>query len=120
HVERAVLDAAAEVAVPLAIAMLCVVAVFLPSFAMQGAARALFVPLSLSVGFSMFASYLLANTLVPVLSVWAFRSRRASHQSMETDPGFFLRLQRGYVARLQPLVTHRLPVLVVYLLICGA
>ena len=121
RVERAVLDATREVAVPLVIAMLCVVAVFLPSFAMQGAARALFIPLSLAVGFSMFASYLLANTLVPILSVWAFRSRRGTtHESAQSGPGFFVRLQRAYVARLQPLVAHRLPLLCVYLLICGA
>lgn len=120
RVERAVLDAVREVAVPLVIAMLCVVAVFLPSFAMQGAARALFVPLSLAVGFSMFASYVLANTLVPILSVWAFRARRATDHAVQGEPGFFARMQQGYVARLRPLVAHRLAVLLVYLLICGA
>jgi multidrug efflux pump subunit AcrB len=121
HVERAVFDAGREVAVPLAIAMLCVVAVFLPSFAMQGAARSLFVPLSLAVGFSMFASYALANTLVPILSVWAFRgSRAAQHGASQAEPGFFARMQDRYVARLRPLVAHRAVVLCVYLLICGA
>ena len=35
---------------------------------MQGAARALFVPLSLAVGFAMIASYILSSTFVPVLS----------------------------------------------------
>jgi len=44
--------------------MLCIVAVFLPSLLMQGAARALFVPLSLAVGFSMVTSYLLSSTFV--------------------------------------------------------
>jgi len=119
RVERAVLNAVREVAVPLAIAMLCVVAVFLPSFAMQGAAKALFVPLSLAVGFSMFASYVLANTLVPILSVWAFRARRARHHDVEGEPGFFERMQNGYAARLRPLVAHRSVVLVVYLVICA-
>ena len=41
-----------------------------PSFFRQGAARALFVPLSLTVGFAMVTSYLLASTFVPVLSTW--------------------------------------------------
>jgi multidrug efflux pump subunit AcrB len=40
---------------------------------MQGAARALFVPLSLAVGFAMITSYLLSSTFVPVLSVWLLR-----------------------------------------------
>jgi multidrug efflux pump subunit AcrB len=120
RVERAVLEAGREVAVPLLIAMLCVVAVFLPSFAMQGAAKALFVPLSLAVGFSMLASYLLANTLVPVLSIWAFRVRHRAENVNESDPGFFPRLQRAYTKRLGPLVAHRSWILPAYLLICAA
>ena len=118
-VERAVLDAGVEVAVPLAIAMLCVVAVFLPSFAMQGAAKALFVPLSLAVGFSMVASYVLANTLVPVLSVWAYRAGHAT-RGKDTDPGFFARMQEGYRRSLRPLVAHRWVVAVIYVITCAA
>ena len=53
--------------------MLCILAVFIPSFFMQGAAQALFVPLSLAVGFAMVASYLLSSTFVPVLSIWLLR-----------------------------------------------
>jgi multidrug efflux pump subunit AcrB len=67
---RAVLDSGKEVALPRLLAMLCVVAVFLPSFFMDGAARALFLPLSLAVGFAMAASYFLASTLVPVVAAW--------------------------------------------------
>jgi len=119
-VERAVLDASHEVVVPLLIAMLCVVAVFLPSFAMQGASRALFVPLSLAVGFSMIASYLLANSLVPVLSVWAFRRWHHAGEASDSDPSLFLRMQSGYRKRLEPLVRHRVPVLLGYLAACAA
>ena len=53
--------------------MLCVLAVFLPSFFMEGAARELFVPLSLAVGFAMVAAYFLSSTLRPVMSVWMLR-----------------------------------------------
>ena len=67
-----------DTAVPRLLAMLCVLAVFLPSFFMQGAARALFVPLSLAVGFAMVASYLLSSTFVPVLSAWLLRRRPAA------------------------------------------
>ena len=41
---------------------------------MVGAAKALFVPMALSVGFSMIASYILSSTLVPVLTVWLVRA----------------------------------------------
>jgi multidrug efflux pump subunit AcrB len=69
-----------ETAVPRLLAMLCILAVFIPSFFMQGSARALFVPLSLAVGFAMVTSYLLSSTLVPVLSVWLLRSHTPSHR----------------------------------------
>ncbi len=67
---RAALDAIGETALPRLLAMLCVLAVFVPAFFMTGAARALFMPLALAVGISMAASYVLSSTLLPVLSVW--------------------------------------------------
>src|SRR5262245_15504763 len=70
---RAVRLGNSETAVPRLLAMLCIVAVFVPSFFMEGAARALFVPLSLAVGFAMVTSYFLSSTFVPVLSVWLLK-----------------------------------------------
>src|SRR5437867_12410479 len=77
-VAEGVLDASGEVVVPRLLAMLSVVAVFVPSFFMMGVSRSLFVPLSLAVGFSMIASFLLASSLVPVLSVWLLGKHRVS------------------------------------------
>ncbi|HEY7288602.1 MAG TPA: efflux RND transporter permease subunit [Vicinamibacterales bacterium] len=74
-----VYDASGEVVVPRLLAMLAVVAVFVPSFFMAGVSQSLFVPLSLAVGFSMIASFVLSSSLVPVLSVWLLGKRR--HQS---------------------------------------
>jgi multidrug efflux pump subunit AcrB len=70
---QAVLAASREVAVPRLLAMLSVLAVFLPSFFMTGPSQSLFVPLSLAVGFSMGASYLLSSSLVPVLANWILK-----------------------------------------------
>ena len=70
---RVVLDASEETIGPRSLSMLCILAVFVPSFFMTGAARALFLPLSLAVGFAMVASYLLSSTLVPILSIWWHR-----------------------------------------------
>ena len=72
-VARAVRRGNQQTAIPRLLAMLCVLAVFIPSFFMQGAAQALFVPLSLAVGFAMVTSYLLSSTFVPVLSTWLLR-----------------------------------------------
>jgi len=73
---EAVLAASREVAVPRLLAMLSVLAVFIPSFFMTGPARSLFVPLSLAVGFSMGASYLLSSSLVPVLANWTMKEEK--------------------------------------------
>ncbi|OYW70036.1 MAG: acriflavin resistance protein, partial [Verrucomicrobiales bacterium 32-60-5] len=75
---RLVLDASEETIGPRSLSMLCVLAVFVPSFFMTGAAKALFLPLSLAVGFSMIASYLLSSTLVPILNIWWHRSAPGS------------------------------------------
>jgi multidrug efflux pump subunit AcrB len=84
-IARAVLDASGEVVVPRLLAMLAVVAVFVPSFFMTGVSRSLFVPLSLAVGFAMIASFLLSSSLVPVLSVWWLP--RHTHVSQEVAHG---------------------------------
>ena len=74
-VAPATLAASREVIVPRLLAMLSVLAVFLPSFFMTGIARTLFVPLSLAVGFAMVASFLLSSSLVPVVSIWSLRHK---------------------------------------------
>ncbi len=62
------------------LAMLCVLAVFSRPLHGRGA-RELFVPLSLAVGFSMVASYLLSSTFVPVLSRVAAQAHHARGSS---------------------------------------
>ena len=75
-----------DTAVPRLLAMLCILAVFLPSFFMQGAAQALFVPLSLAVGFAMVSSYLLSSTFVPVLSTWLLRNHPLPDGNRSANP----------------------------------
>jgi multidrug efflux pump subunit AcrB len=91
----AVLAASREVAIPRLLAMLSVLAVFLPSFFMTGPAQSLFVPLSLAVGFSMGASYLLSSSLVPVLANWILKQEKnkAEHPKKERFDRFRERFQ---------------------------
>ncbi len=72
-IPRAVFDGTAETLVPNMLAMLCILAVFLPSFLMEGAAKGLFVPLAIGVGFAMIFAFVLSITFVPVLSAWLLR-----------------------------------------------
>src|SRR5262249_40435555 len=67
---KAVVEACSRTAIARFLSMLCILAVFVPSFFMTGVARQLFVPLSLAVAFAMIASYLLSSSLVPVFSTW--------------------------------------------------
>jgi multidrug efflux pump subunit AcrB len=84
---HAILNASREVAIPRLLAMLCVLAVFLPSVFMTGPAKSLFLPLSLAVGFSMGASYLLSSSLVPVLSNWLIKPE-VGHVDNSAETGF--------------------------------
>ncbi len=90
----AVYEASVETTVPRLLAMFCVLAVFLPSLFMVGVGRALFVPLSLAVGFSMVASYVLSTVFVPVLSVWLLK--RVGHAKETTAGSRFGRFQQRY------------------------
>jgi multidrug efflux pump subunit AcrB len=72
-------DGTIETRVPGFLAMLCILAVFISAFFMQGAAHNLFIPLALAVGFAMVASYVLSSTLVPVLLIWVLRTSHGPH-----------------------------------------
>ena len=100
-VARAVRTAITATAGPRFLAMACVVAVFLPSLFMEGPAQALFLPLSLAVGFSMFASYALSSTLLPILAVWLLKDEGVH------APGFFANVKARYEAILQGVMARR-------------
>src|SRR5437763_11196296 len=70
---QAMVETCSRTAIARLLSMFCILAVFVPSFFMIGVGRQLFIPLSLAVGFSMMASYLLSSTLVPVFSTWLMR-----------------------------------------------
>ena len=112
---RAVLDASGEVVGPRLLAMLSVVAVFVPSFFMTGVTRSLFVPLSLAVGFSMVASFVLSSTLVPVLANWWLRGTAHDEATAAHREDWVDRLRLRLVALLNRLSKARLLLMAVYL-----
>ncbi|PAW67859.1 MAG: acriflavin resistance protein [Opitutia bacterium Tous-C1TDCM] len=114
-VARAALDGTRETALPRLLAMLCILAVFIPAFFMVGAAQALFVPMALAVGFAMIASYLLSSTLVPILAVWLLRGHGPGLRAGSS----FARLQRTYGGLLRGIVALRWPLAILYLAVCG-
>lgn len=70
---RAIADASLEIAWPKLLILLCILAVFVPAFFMSGVPGSMFLPLSLSVGLAMTASFLLSQTFVPVMANWMLK-----------------------------------------------
>jgi multidrug efflux pump subunit AcrB len=94
-VARAVADGMSEVIEPRFIAVVCIVAVFIPSFFMSGIGSALFPPLALAVVFSMIASYMVSTTVLPVLSVWFLETQHDGHVDQRAET-FFERMRGRY------------------------
>ncbi|MBS1946538.1 MAG: efflux RND transporter permease subunit [Bacteroidetes bacterium] len=69
----AIWDACKEIAFAKLLILFCILAVFAPAFTMNGIPGSLFLPLSLAIGFSMITSYVMAQTLVPVLANWLMK-----------------------------------------------
>ena len=114
---RAVLDASGEVVVPRLLAMLSVVAVFVPSFFMTGVSRSLFVPLSLAVGFAMIASFFLSSSLVPVLSVWWLGKGHRTRQEKPPESDWVERLRNRLAGLLHWVAPARGLIVVAYLVV---
>jgi cobalt-zinc-cadmium resistance protein CzcA len=79
--DGAILEAAREVANPVAFAILIIIVVFLPLFALTGIEGKLFRPMALGVSFAMVGSLVLSLTVIPALSSLLLRGRGA-HESL--------------------------------------
>jgi multidrug efflux pump subunit AcrB len=75
---QSIVVGANEVAIPTFLSTLCICIVFVPVFLLQGTAKYLFSPLSLSVIGALLASLALSFTMVPVL--FNYLMRRAVHE----------------------------------------
>lgn len=102
---QAIVTGASEVAIPTFLSTLCICIVFVPVFLLEGTAKYLFSPLSLSVIGSLLASLILSFTMVPVL--FAYLMRQSVHEfASEAAPlphapparrkNFLVRVQAGF------------------------
>jgi multidrug efflux pump subunit AcrB len=113
ELRRAILDGAAQIAVPALVSTLCICIVFLPMFFLQGVSRYLFAPLAEAVMFAMIASYILSRTLVPTLAVYLLQPKEHSpsrNPLVVFQRGFeaaFERVRAGYQVLLTRLVFAR-------------
>lgn len=81
----AIWDACKEIAFPKLLILFCILAVFAPAITMKGIPGALFLPLSLAIGFSMITSYMLSQTFVPVLANWIMKDHNVGKGHAEKD-----------------------------------
>ena len=70
----AILEGAAQIAVPAFVSTVCICIVFIPMFFLSGTSKYLFVPLAEAVVFAMLASYVLSRTLVPTLAMYLLKT----------------------------------------------
>ena len=82
----AIVQGAGEVAVPTILSTVCICIVFVPIFLLEGVAKYLFSPLSLSVCISLIASLLLSFTLVPLMFRLLMRSTVEKHLAEHAAP----------------------------------
>src|SRR5574338_599145 len=91
HKTHLVLEAAREVANPIAFAILIIIVVFMPLFSLTGLEGKLFKPMALTITFAMAGSLLLSLTLIPVLAALILQPRE------EKDTFLIRRAKRLYL-----------------------
>jgi CzcA family heavy metal efflux pump len=100
---EAILEGAAQIAVPALVSTLCICIVFMPMFFLSGVARYLFVPLAEAVVFAMLASYVLSRTLIPTLAMYLLKEKESGEASSRNP---FVRFQRAFEGSFDKLRTQ--------------
>jgi len=93
QLREAILEGAAQIAVPALVSTLSICIVFLPMFFLSGVTGYLFMPLAEAVVFAMLASYFLSRTLVPTMALYLLKP--VDHHA-PLSQNIFARIQRGF------------------------
>ncbi len=108
--KNAVLAAAQEVAMPILVSTITTIVVFFPVLFLRGVARNVFMPLALTIAFSLSMSFLVSRTVTPIL---CFRFLRAGVRAdAQAGVGAALRravasMDEGYARLLGWVLRHR-------------
>ena len=95
--EQAILDGAAQIAIPAFVSTLSICIVFVPMFFLSGVARYLFVPLAEAVVFAMLASYFLSRTIVPTMAKYLLKPHSDEvEKAKRTSRNPFIAFQRTF------------------------
>ena len=116
----AVLDAAREVAMPIFVATITTIIVFVPTVFLEGQTKLLFIPLTFTISVSLFASFLVSRTVTPLLSLKVLKaereippdSRKLHHRVFRWSQRFFDGMEESYERLLRWSLAHRRTVVV--------
>jgi multidrug efflux pump subunit AcrB len=129
-VEQAILDGAAQIAIPAFVSTLSICIVFVPMFFLTGVAKFLFVPMAEAVVFAMLASYLLSRTVVPTMAKYLLqehdddameRRQQSRNPFVRFQLGFehyFEKLRSAYRGLLQTCIAHSAIFLLFFVVFC--
>ncbi|MBI1964457.1 MAG: efflux RND transporter permease subunit, partial [Candidatus Rokubacteria bacterium] len=112
---KAVLDAAREVAMPIFVATITTIVVFVPTVFLEGQTKLLFIPLTFTISVSLFASFLVSRTVTPLLALKVLKperpvdpaSRRLHHRIGRLSQRFFDGMEDLYERILLWALGHR-------------
>ncbi len=126
--EKAIIDAANQIVLPVFVATLAITVVWVPLFHLSGLSGWVFPPMAEAVIFAMVASFILTYTLVPTMAKYILKAHHtpAHGGQPEAAPSknIFARFQvtfqqrfdqfrEGYNAQLEQAIAHRVPFVVV-------
>ncbi len=118
EIEQAILDGAAQIAIPAFVSTLSICIVFVPMFFLTGVAKYLFVPLAEAVVFAMLASYLLSRTIVPTMAKYLLKEHDKNAEALKKNSRnplvrgqqlfehLFEKLRLGYKSVLELCIQH--------------
>ena len=122
--KQAVLKAAQEVAMPILVSTITTIVVFFPVLFLTGVARYLFIPLALTISFSLLMSFFVSRTVTPLLCLYWLKKPAGSHSPSGPRLVRWIataldRLDAAYARALQAVLRHRLVTILVILGLCA-
>ncbi len=83
-------DSAMELTLPIFVATICILIVYLPIMFFTGIIKYLFVPLAMTVAFAMLADYVVSMSVTPVILAWLYQAGHGkSPEETSADEGWF-------------------------------
>jgi len=123
--EGAALAAAQEVAMPILVSTITTIVVFFPVVFMIGIPKLLFIPLTLTIAFSLICSFFVSRTVTPILCVKLLRPEREHDRArllgrlLHASERMVNGLDAGYEWLLERVLRHRRAVIAGTLVLFG-